>query len=354
MDIEKLRAKIDGIDGRLIELLNERVKCALEIGKAKKEQNIEIYAADREKAVIDSVTARNKGPINNASVKAIYREIMSAALALEKPLAVSYLGPAATFTHQAAREKFGASVDYLAVNTIGDVFSNVERGKTDYGVVPIENSVEGGVNYTLDMFIDSDLKICSEMFLKISHSLLSRFPKEHIKTIYSHPQVFGQCRNWIRDNYPDAKLVEVSSTSRAVEIALKEPDSGTIASKVAATLYQMPVLAESIEDNPNNVTRFLVIARSDSNPTGKDKTSLMFSIKDKVGALFNMLKPFKEESINLTKIESRPSKKKPWEYYFFVDFLGHHTDPNSTTAIEKLRVHCEVLKILGSYPATEM
>ncbi|MDD5747378.1 MAG: prephenate dehydratase, partial [Candidatus Omnitrophica bacterium] len=220
----------------------------------------------------------------------------------------------------------------------------------DYGVVPVENSIEGAVNHTLDMLVDSDLKICSEILLDISHNLLAKCPLEKIKRIYSNPMVFGQCRSWLEGHVPNRELIEVSSTTRASEIAASEEGAAAIASSVAAEMYKLNIVAASIEDSPHNMTRFLVIGRKEAGKTGRDKTSIVFSVKDRVGALHDMLLSFKSAKINLTKIESRPSKRKAWDYYFFVDMQGHVSEPRLEKALAKLEKKCHFLKILGSYP----
>ncbi len=283
-------------------------------------------------------------------LRAVYREIMSGSLALEKKLVISYLGPAATFTHQASLAKFGSSVDYMPVTTIADVFYKVETGQADYGVVPIENSSDGAVNHTLDMFVESKLKIYSEILLEISHCLLSRCKLSEIEKVYSKQEVFGQCKLWLRSNLPAADYVESSSTTHAVEVARKKDRAAAIASELAASLYDIPVVQKSIEDSPNNVTRFLIIGKKDSPPSGDDKTSVMFSALDKVGALYDILGEFKKAGINLSMIESRPSRKRAWEYYFFTDFHGHKRDPKISDSLKRLRTKCKTLKVLGSYP----
>ncbi|MDP3143091.1 MAG: prephenate dehydratase [Candidatus Omnitrophota bacterium] len=350
MNLSSLRKKVDGLDSRIVALLNQRAGLSLRIGKVKLKSQKGIYASDREKAVLTRLAKISRGPLNDKALGAIYREIMSASLSLEKPLIIAYLGPQATNTHFAALKKFGSSVHYQACNNISDVFSEVEKEACDYGVVPIENSIEGVVSHTLDMFMDSDLKICAQLLLEVSHNLLSRSPKEKIKKIYSNPQVFGQCRIWLETNLPRAELVEVTSTSKAAFIAAKEKGSACIASILAAQVYGLKILAKDIEDSPHNITRFLVIAKNDVGQTGDDKTSLMFSIKDRVGALHDMLVPFRKYKINLTKIESRPSKRKVWDYYFFVDLSGHRLDSKVEKALAELEDKCKYLKVLGSYP----
>lgn len=325
---------------------------SLQIGRLKAKSNKSAYSPDREKVVYERIERQNKGPIADETLKAVYREIMSGSLALEKSLKIAYMGPPASFSNIAALKKFGSSVRYVPVNSITEVFAEVEHDRADYGVVPIENSIEGAVNYTLDMFMESDLKICSEISLEISHNLLAKCRMDRIKKVYSNPQVFGQCRMWLESNLPRVELIEVSSTTKAAEIAVKEKYSAAIASLLAAECYGLEIVARSIEDSARNVTRFLVIGKIESNPTGKDKTSIMFSLKDRIGALHDMLAPFKKHKINMTKIESRPSKKKPWEYYFFIDMIGHYQDKNVKKAMGELRNVCAHVKILGSYPVS--
>lgn len=351
MNLKNLRKAIDSIDGRILKLLNKRAKVILEVAKIKGRTKSSIYVPDREKNVYENLVSKNKGPLSNDSLKAIFREVMSSALQLEQPLKIAYLGPEFTFTHIAGLKKFGSSVNYASCPTITDVYAEVEKGRCDYGVVPIENSIEGAVNHTLDMFIDSDLKICSEVYLEISHNLLSsQSDRAKIKRIYSNPQVFGQCRIWLESNLPKVQLIEVSSTARAAEIASSQKACACIASELAAKKYKLKTLYKSIEDSLHNVTRFLVIGKADIRPTGEDKTSLMFSVKDKAGALHDMLTPFKKNGINLTKIESRPSKVRPWEYYFFVDLEGHSQEAKVQRAMAELKKVCSYMKILGSYP----
>lgn len=353
MDLKKLRRKIDNIDKNIIDLLNTRSRFALDIAKVKRRSGKSVYSPDREMEVLKKLSVMNRGPLSSGSLQAIYREIMSSSLSLDKPLRIAYLGPEATFTHLAALKRFGTQVEYLPCNNIGDVFLEVERDNADYGVVPVENSVEGAVSHTLDMLVDSDLKICSQTLLDVAHHLLAKCPKGKIKRIYSNPQVFGQCRIWLQENLPSAEMIEVSSTTRAAKIAAKEKYSAAIASLLAAKVYKLRVIASDIEDSPHNVTRFLIIGKNDVPPTGHDRTSIMFSIKDKVGALYDMLLPFRKCRINLTKIESRPSKKKAWDYYFFVDLDGHRDSPRVKKALLELESKCTFLKILGSYPLAE-
>ncbi|MCK9595206.1 MAG: prephenate dehydratase [Candidatus Omnitrophica bacterium] len=350
MSLEKLRKQINETDKKLVEVLNRRARIILRIGTIKERTGKSVYCADRESKILKGITAANKGPLKSEALKAIYREIMSASRALEKPLTIAFLGPQATFTHQASLKKFGSQVDYLSCENISDVFNEVEKDAADYGVVPIENSIEGAVNYTLDMFMDSDLKICSQMSLDIAHNLLANCSLERIRKVYSVPQVFGQCRIWLQENLTHAELIEVSSTTKAAQVAAHEKNSASISSILAAQIYGLKTACRNIEDSPHNITRFFVIGKEQSGITGQDKTSLMFSIKDKIGALHEMLEPFRKHKVNLNKIESRPSKKKAWDYYFFVDLEGHILEPRIKKAVEELENKCKFLKVLGSYP----
>ena len=353
MKIKKLRRKIDSLDAKILKLLNQRACVTLDIGKVKAKSGKAVYVPEREKDVYENLISQNKGPIRNDSVKAIFREIMSGALSLEKQLTIAYLGPEFTFTHLASLKKFGLSVTYVGCETITDVFAEVEKGRADYGVVPIENSIEGAVNHTLDMFADSDLKVCSEVYLEVSHSLLSNEPgKKSIRRVYSKAEVFAQCRSWLEANLHGIELMETSSTAKAAAIVSREKGSACIASELAAKKYHLKSLYRGIEDSVHNVTRFLVIGRNDVKPTKYDKTSIMFSAKDRAGALHDMLVPFKRYNINMTKIESRPSKIRPWEYYFFVDFEGHAQDAKIRKALEDLKRAASFVKVLGSYPVS--
>jgi len=336
-----------------VELLNSRSEVILKMAQEKRSAGKKVYVPERESQVLKKISSFANGVLDKDSIKAIYREIMSSSLKLEKPLKVAYLGPQASFSNLAAMKKFGSQVSYVPSETIADVFLAVEREEADYGVVPIENSIEGAVAHTLDILVDSELKICSQVMLDISHNLLSKYQKDKIKKIYSNPQVFGQCRLWLKGHIPEAEQIEVSSTTRAAQIASREKNSACIASLLAAQIYKLNVIAKDIEDSLHNITRFFVIGKEDAGETGKDKTSILFSIKDKVGALHEMLIPFKKNKINLTKIESRPSKKKAWDYYFFVDIEGHKNTSSVKKALLELEKKCKFLKILGSYPEVE-
>jgi chorismate mutase/prephenate dehydratase len=357
MSLEPIRQKIDALDKQLVTLINERLALAAEIGKIKRKEGGQIYVAEREDAVLRKVTGQNEGPIKQEALKAIYREIMSAAIALEKPLLIAYLGPEASNTHAAAMKKFGASVDYHAMATIGDIFTAVEKGETDYAVIPIENSTEGSVREALDNFVESDLKIVAQIHLEISHALISNSPLDEIERVYSKDQALAQCRHWLQRHLPHAQLVDAPSTSRAVQFAKEEPGTAAIAGELAAEHYGVPVIEHNIQDKADNTTRFFVLGKKSSGSagSGKDITSFLVSLGDEAashsGALLKMLMPLAERGINLSKIESRPSKKRPWDYYFFLDVTGHFEDANMKEALAELKQFCPLVKWLGSYPA---
>ncbi len=353
MDLSQIRKKIDEFDRKIIGLLNDRTRLVLEVGKMKEKSGQEVYAPEREVEIYQRIDEEgSEGPLPKGALKSIYREIMSASLALEKTPTISYLGPEATFTHLASLSKFGSSVRYVPASSIYEVFREVEQKRADYGVIPVENSIEGAVTHSLDMFVDSDLKICSEILFSISHNLMSTSDLKSIRRVYSNPQVFGQCRMWLESNLPRVELVETSSTTAAAQRAQKEDASAAIASKLAGTIYNLPILAEGIQDFAQNVTRFLVISRQIPPATRKDKTSMVVSVKDKIGALYEMLYPIRRYGINMTKIESRPSKKKAWDYYFYIDFEGHVDNPKVKKMLKEIETKVKFLKVLGSYPAS--
>ena len=351
-ELKNLRGEIDAIDEEILNLLNRRARIVIEVAGIKRKENTRFYSPEREKEILQRLISINKGPFPNSAIKPLFREILSASLSLEQPLKVAYFGPVATFTHLAAMRYFGSSAVLIPAEGIKDVFESVYSGQTEYGVVPVENSNEGVVSYTLDMFMDYDLKISGEVMLKISHNLLSRSgDKTKIKKIYSHPQPTAQCRKWLERNVPGIPILESTSTAKAAEMASKEEDAAAIASEVAAKIYDLHFVERHIEDYKDNYTRFFVISWEPSKRTGTDKTSIMFSTKDRPGALFTILEPFKQAKINLTKIESRPSKRKAWEYIFFVDMGGHMDDKKVKKAIDEVKEGCLYLKVLGSYPA---
>jgi chorismate mutase/prephenate dehydratase len=335
----------------LVGLLNDRADCVHVVGEIKKKEGLQIYAPEREESLLRKLSSMSDGVIPEKAIRAIYREIMSAALALEDDLKIAYLGPEGTWTHQAAISKFGHSVEYLPQANFSDVFECVDRGDASYGVVPIENSTEGAVSHTLDLFVESPLKICAQILMRIENGLMANISRDEIKTLYSHPQVFGQCKNWILENLPQADQVEVSSTTKAAAIAQSKASEGAAAmgGPLAAEMYGLQMLESGVQDNSDNTTRFLVIGEKTCPPTGEDRTSLLFSVKDEPGSLVKALQTFEKQSINMSKIESRPSKQRVWEYYFYVDISAHAEDANVVRALTELNEYCSMIKILGSY-----
>lgn len=354
-ELKKLRKLIDEIDNEILNLLNKRANIVLDVAHIKRNENAKCYSPEREREILERLAILNKGPFPNETLKVIYREILSASLSLEEPLKVAYFGPPATFTHLAAMRYFGSSAQFVPTDSIKGVFDAVESNKAEYGVVPIENSIEGVVSYTLDLFVDYDLKVAAEVMLEISQNLISNSgDKTKIKKVYSNPHAAAQCRQWLEANLPNIPILEITSTAKAAEVASQDDEAAAIASELAAKFYNLQLVEKGIEDNRHNFTRFLVISKAFAKKSGKDKTSIMFSIKDKPGALYDILNPFKQAKINLTKIESRPSKRKAWEYIFFVDMEGHFDDKKLRKAIEEVKDNCLYLKILGSYPHADI
>ncbi len=353
-NIPDYRKEIDRIDDEILRLLNERARNVIEIGKLKIQSGwgAHLHTPAREAEVVERLLHQNRGPFPSDAIRPVYREIMSASLCLEGPQKVAYLGPRATFTHLACIQKFGESAQYIPVNSITEVFDEVERGHANFGVVPIENSTEGVVNHTLDMFIDSNLKIYGEVLQEVSHHLLSKASRiEDVIKVYSHPHAIAQCRHWLETNLPRVSMLEVPSTARAAELCVDDPSAAAIASELAGQLYGLKVLRSRIEDNVNNYTRFLILSQKASDPTGKDKTCVMLSVKDRVGALYDLLRPFASHGLNMTKIESRPSRRKAWEYLFFVDIEGHIQEDRLSKALEEVKGRCLFMKVLGSFPS---
>jgi len=352
MDLGDWRSRISELDNQILNLLNQRAEAALQIGDLKRRQDAPSYVPEREASILSRLTAASRGPLPADAVLAVWREILSACRALEAPVTVAYLAPPATFTHQAARERFGEAVTYHASRSIADIFEDVERGRAQFGVVPVENSTEGAVNVTLDRLIDSDVTITGEMTLDISQHLISRATDlADVKVVCSHPQGLAQCRAWLAAHMPEAATEETASTSGAVERARDDATVAAVASDMAAQVHGVPILRPRIEDNPSNSTRFLVIGRKPVPPTGRDKTSILFSMKNEPGVLYSILQPFATRGLNLTKIESRPTKRRPWEYVNFLDFEGHCETANVRDVLAEVRERCQFLKVLGSYPA---
>jgi chorismate mutase/prephenate dehydratase len=354
LKLREARRSIDKVDKEIAELLDKRGRLALNIAKAKNNKDFSLgdivyYVPSREKEVLKNITS-SKSVLGQEALKNIYTEIISACRNLEAPTRVSFLGPWATFSHQAAIKNFGSSGYFIPAATPLDVLLEVESGRSDFGVVPIENSNEGSVNITLDMLVETEIKICAEISLKIEQCFLVKNPKAEVLRIYSHTHALAQCRDWITQHYPDAELIPVSSTAQAAKKVTKEDFSAAIASQVAAKIYNLYILEKGVQDSKENFTRFFVIGKVSTEPSYKDKTSLVFIVKDKVGALYEALEVFNKNNVNLTKIESRPTKKRAWEYMFFVDFKGHIKDQNIVKTIKSLESKSVFVKSLGSYP----
>ncbi|KAF9108164.1 hypothetical protein BGX27_008439 [Mortierella sp. AM989] len=359
LNLDTLRKEIDSLDHKLINLLNERAQVSLDIGAAKRqaldpeeEDNTHVYIPGREKQVFEKVTRLNPGPLANENLCAIYREIMSASIALQKDVMVAYLGPVGSFSHDASMKRFGDSVQYASQGTIADVFDAVERGSCQYGVVPFENSIAGSVVPTLDKFIKSKVKIRAETYLPVHHYLLSKTTTQAIRRIYSHPVALAQCQIFLNTHFKGIELVPCASTSEAAQLASKEKYAAAICSRVCAEIYGLDILHADIEDMQDNTTRFFIISDAWDAPTVSDKTLLMFTVDHRLpGALCDGLKVFKDYNINLTKIDSRPSLLKPWHYVFFVECAGVHGESEvMSTVIEDLGKFCLDVKILGTYP----
>ncbi len=349
--IASLRDEIDTIDTQLIDLLCRRAACAEEIGQAKRSNGIPTLDVCREAEVIKSAAARNTGPLPDLAMRRIFTEIISACRALQSPTRVSYLGPEATFSHMAAVEHFGKSCDFQARNTIVDVFRDVESGQAEFGVVPVENSTEGAVGLTLDQLAVSSVKVCGELFLPVSHALMSReTDAAKIEMVLSHPQALAQCFGWITRNLPGTATVEMPSTAASARRAAEEPRTAAVGSVMQARYYGLNVLARDIQDRAENLTRFFILGAGQCRRTGKDKTSILFATPHQPGALRRALTPFEESGLNLSRIESRPSKERLWDYIFFVDFEGHLADAQVKATLDALKGCAKKLKILGCYP----
>lgn len=360
MNIDSLRKEIDVLDSKIVDLLNERAKVVVKIGEIKKQNREQIYVPNREQEVYARIKSHNNGPLTNECLVAIYRELMAGSLVLEKAIRVSYLGPEGTFSYFAAKQKFGSSVEFVPVRGIDDVFRDVAGSRSDYGIVPVENSTEGGIRETLNMFVEYDVKVCAEIVFPIHHNLMANCKKEEIKKVYSKLQILSQCRNWLTSNLPHAELIEVSSSAEAARIfentstSVKEGQyCAVIANAEIAQQYGLNILFRNIEDNPNNITRFFVLSKEYGAPSGKDRTAVMCYIKNRAGALLEILEPFKTYNINLTNIESLPTRKKAWEYCFYLDFEGHASNDAVQNALREVSKKCFDMKILGSFPKSD-
>jgi chorismate mutase/prephenate dehydratase len=346
-----LRQAIDSLDDQLVELLNERARLVQEVGAIKAQLKQPFYVPERERQILERLQQANSGPFPTEALRPVFSEIISACLSLEHPLRVAFLGPEATFTHMAARTRFGLSARYVPAATVAGVFTEVEKGIADLGVVPIENSTEGVVNSTLDVLIDSELSITAEIATEVSHCLLTRSGTlDGLQKVYSHPQALAQCRGWLSANLPNVAQIEVASTALAARLTRDDPVAAAVASELAGQLYDLKIARKKIEDEVRNVTRFLVVGREPPPPTGRDKTSILFSLKDAAGVLYKVLQPLADAGLNLSRIESRPSRKKLWDYVFFIDVDGHTGEPGVEAALRALEARCEFVNVLGSYP----
>ncbi len=352
-DLDALRRQIDEIDRKLVQIVSDRARIVVQIGQTKRGDGTPIYAPHREKEVLARAAANNPGPLSDRTIEAIYRELMSGSFSLEMPLRVGYLGPAGSFSHVAATRHFGSSVEFDDLHEIDHVSEEVQAKRCHYGLVPYENSIGGGITDTLDAFQLFDVTIYAEALIDVSQTLLTNCQPNEIKRIYSKPQVFSQCRQWLSKQYPEAELVPMASSSAAVRHAADEANAAAIGSELAGEIYGVKPLFEHIEDKPNNITRFLIIATEAALPTGEDKTSIMFVTAHKPGSLVDVLGVFRDASINLSHIDKRPSGRSNWEYTFFIDCDAHHSDENMAAAIEEARSHCVSLNVLGSYPRAQ-
>jgi chorismate mutase/prephenate dehydratase len=354
LDLDALRREIDAVDDRILELLNERARLVRGVAAWKEQHARPFYVPERERQVVERLSANNSGPFPTDGIRPVFGEIMSACLSLEQRLRVAYLGPEATFTHQASRSRFGLSARYIPAATIAGVFAEVEKGSAELGVIPVENSTEGVVSHTLDVFMESDLAIQQEIVIAVSLCLLTRATGlSEVRKVYSHPQAIAQCRRWLGTNLPGAAPIEVASTAMAARLARDDVAAAAVASELAAQLYDLPVARRRIEDERVNFTRFLVIGRAEPPsppvPGRAYKTSIMFTLKDRPGGLHHALAPFAAHDVNLSRIESRPSRRRAWDYVFFVDVEGHPLEPATAAAIAEFRSGCELVKLLGTY-----
>jgi len=350
-ELAKLREGIDRIDSDMLRLLSERAQLAHRVGEIK---HGNIYRPEREAQVLRRIAETNPGPLPESAVRTIFREVMSACLALEQPLKIAYFGPAGTFTESAAKKHFGSAPTFSPYLTIDDVFRAVESGQVDYGVVPIENSTEGSVGRTLDQMLTSPLMVCGEVNLRIHQNLMTRAPAlDAVKRLYSHAQSLAQCHEWLSRNLPNLPRVPVASNAEAARMAAQDPEACAIAGEAAARLYELNILAANIEDDPKNTTRFVVLANHDAGPSGADKTSFVCSAQNKPGAVHDLLTPLKKHAVSMSRFESRPARgfgNSRWEYVFFIDIEGHRQEPKLAAALDDLRGCVGFLKELGSYP----
>jgi chorismate mutase/prephenate dehydratase len=355
MELADLRKGIDQIDDEILALLNKRAELVSQVAELKERMQVPFYVPSRERAIVERLAAANSGPFPTEAIRPVFQEIFSACLSLEKTVRVAYLGPEATFAHMAVKRQFGLSARTIPIGTISGVFEEVERNGADFGVVPVENSTEGGVNHTLDTFLSSDLKISAEIVLEISQCLLVRpgMDLAQVERVYSHPQALAQCRRWLAQNLPRAATIEAPSTAEAARLARDDARGAAVASELAARIYDLTVARRNIADTTLNVTRFLVIGKRQADPTSRDKTTALLEVRDEPGILYKVLEPFARHGVNMSKIESRPSRRRPWEYVFFIDVDGHAKDDAVSRALDEVGKACTSLKVLGSYPKAD-
>jgi chorismate mutase/prephenate dehydratase len=350
VDLNALRVRIDALDTQLVTLLSERAGVVKQVGDAKRTDGTPVYAPHREKAVLDRIRSLNPGPLSGRTLEAIWRELMSGSFGLEQPITIGYLGPAGSFSHVAALRHFGSSVDVTEAEDIDAVVRGVITNTTHYGLVPYENSIVGGITDTLDAFVEHGVGVCAESLIEVSHCLLANCEQSSITRLASKPQVLAQCRKWIQRHLPHAELIPTASSASGVELAATEPHTAAIGSRLAASIYAVNVLAEPIGDKADNITRFLVLGRQRPEPTGTDRTSIMFTTKHAPGALVDVLAVFRDAGINLSHIDKRPSGRVNWEYTFFIDADHHRDDPAMASVLTEAADHCVLMRVLGSYP----
>jgi chorismate mutase/prephenate dehydratase len=354
--LAELRKQIDGSDDEILALLNKRAGLVGQVADLKRELAVPFYVPSRERQIADRLSATNRGPFPTEAIRSVFQEIFSACLALEKGVRIAYLGPEGTFSHMAVKQQFGLSARATPIGTIPGVFEEVARGSADFGVVPVENTTEGGIIHTFDTFLESDLKISAEIALEIHMCLLARAGVQltEVERVYSLPVAAGQARRWLATHLPRATIVEARSTADGARQAHDDARGAAVASEIAARLYDLTILRRNIEDLAHNMTRFLVVGREQAAATGRDKTSLLLVTRDEPGILYRVLGAFAQRGLNMSKIESRPSRRRPWEYVFFVDIDGHESDEPVAAALADLRASCETLKVLGSYPRADV
>jgi chorismate mutase/prephenate dehydratase len=350
-DLEELRREFDGLDRRLVELLNERAGLSLRVGQLKQGAEASVFMPTREAEVYANAQRWNQGPLKAEHIRALYREILASSRDLQRRPRIGYLGPAGTFTNQAALEFFGSSSEFVPQANFAEIFAAVHSGRVDCGVVPVENSTEGPVQENLDLLAEGEARVCGEITLPIAQYLMARCPIDQVKVVYSHPQAAAQCRRWLAEHLPGREVRHLTSTSRAAEQAASEPGTAAIAPRLAADIYNLDVLVENIQDLSSNYTRFFVISTQvGSTPSGRDKTAICLSIRDRVGALRDVVQIFAEAGLNLSSIQSRPSKRRPWEYLFIIELDGHADEPRVAKALAEVEQHAVFLKVLGAWP----